>query len=153
VHKERERERCGERRRTGLAIWRPMPLVAPVTIMETPSSGGSWSGLVRWLAAMRWKKNSPTMASQPRPHSIHPSSSLFPLSSPPEGEPASPLEEEEGAAAASPSGASGRRRRRSPAMRKEEGRESLTSVQGRWRSTPNAANKQSSCSDLSGVLF
>jgi hypothetical protein len=129
VHKEREREQCGERRgRAGLAIWRPMPLVAPVTIMETPSSGGSSSGLVRWVAAMRWKKNSPTMASQPRPHSIHPSASLFPLSSPPEEEPASPLEEE-GAAVPPPSGAGGRRRRSSPAMRKEEGRESLTSVQ------------------------
>jgi hypothetical protein len=97
-----------------------------VTMMETPSRGGSSSRLARWLAAMRWKKNSPTMASQPRPHSIHPSSSLFPLPSPPEEGPALPLEEE--ADAPSPFGAGGRRRRSSPAMRKEEGKESLMSA-------------------------
>ena len=93
---ENKGEEGGGKAGRHLAIWSPMPLVAPVTTMETPSSGGSSSGLARWLAAMRWKRNSPTTAIQPRPHSSHPSASRFSLrgsapSPPPDEVPAFPL--------------------------------------------------------------
>lgn len=40
------------------AIWRPMPLVDPVTMQVSSFTGGRGSGFERWLARILWKRHS-----------------------------------------------------------------------------------------------
>lgn len=83
-----------------LAISRPIPLVAPVTMQVMPSRWGRDRGFSRWLAAILWKRNSPTIPHHPLAHSIQPKSSFF-LRPPPFLSPSPEEEEEDGEASES----------------------------------------------------